>query len=471
MSIATSAGDAVYGLGKVMAVARATFTEGVIARHILVMTGTSALSLFAVFLVDILTLVYVSMLHEPVLLAAVGIAKVLIFLNSAVANGLIIAAATVLSERIGHRATQAVSRFTSSLMLMVFVASGLTAALQLVMIFPITHLLGADAATYEAARVFIWLTLPFSVLQSVMQMSAQILRTAGDSRRALWAVLSGAATLAVADPLLIFVLDLGIEGAGLAYALSATVSVCLGVYWVRRHVGMAGSIKPRLLRMHLRRTFRIALPAMVGNLATPVGLAYLVSSVAAFGTSALAAMAVLDRVMQFAYCVFFALPSALAPVLGQNIGAHLDPRVNSAISFSRRLVVVYGLVIWGLLLLSCSTIANFYGLEGEGRALLLAFCQVGGGLWVFIGLDFVAISVFLTMGRPWWVALFAWLRSTVGTLPFVFVATHLFGSSGAMPGMFTGNALVALASIMTASFTARRFFTARSRLPASGLVE
>ena len=81
----------------------ARFTQGSVSRHVMVMASTSALSLFAVFLVDILTLFYVALLHEPELLAAVGIAKVLIFLNSALANGLIIAAASVLSERIGHK--------------------------------------------------------------------------------------------------------------------------------------------------------------------------------------------------------------------------------------------------------------------------------------------------------------------------------------------------------------------------------
>lgn len=446
-----------------MAVAGGKFTEGGVARHILVMTSTSALSLFAVFLVDILTLVYVSMLHDPMLLAAVGIAKVLIFLNSALANGLILAAATVLAERVGHRAMKAVSRFTSSLMLMVVTVSGVSAGAQLALIVPITHLLGADAATYEAARIFIWLTLPFTVLQAVMQMSAQMLRAAGDSRRALWVVLSGAATLAVADPLLIFVFGLGLEGAGIAFGLSASVAAGLGVYWVRRHVGMTLSASPKLLRMHVRRTFSIALPAMAANLATPAGLAYLVSSMAAYGTSALAAMAVLDRVMQFSYCAFFALPSALAPVFGQNIGAHRDDRVRAAIVFSRRLVIAYGLAVWVVLIVCCTPIADFYGLVGEGRALFTAFCQVGGGLWVLIGLDFVAISVFVTMRRPWLIAAFAWLRATAGTVPFVYIATHQFGSSGAMPGMFAGNACVALISVFTASVTAKHFFAQRAR--------
>ncbi len=447
----------------------ARFTRGSIARHVMVMASTSALSLFAVFLVDILTLVYVSMLHQPVLLAAVGIAKVLIFFNGALANGLIIAAASVLAERIGHRATRTVPPLTASLMLMVMAVSGLCAMVQLALVAPITHWLGADASVYDAARGFIWLALPFTVLQSATQMAAQMLRTAGDSRRALWLVLSGAATLAVADPLLIFGLDLGLEGAGMAYALSASVSCGLGIYWVRRHIGMAGSVSLKRLRLYAGRIGRVALPAMVANVATPVGLAYLVSTVSAFGTSALAAMAVMDRVMQFAFCAFFALPSALAPVLGQNIGAQQPERVTAAIVFTRRLVIAYGLGVWAVLLASCGMIADFYGLEGQGRDLFLAFCRVGGGLWVVIGLDFVAIAVFVTMERAWLVAVFAWLRATLGTLPFVYVGSHLFGSSGAVPGMLTGNALIAVLSIFTAAGVARRFISRRARASSAGV--
>ncbi|WP_024657880.1 MATE family efflux transporter [Pseudomonas syringae USA007] len=446
-----------------MAHAGARFTQGSVAQHIVVTASTSALSLFAIFLVDILTLVYVSMLHDPVLLAAVGIAKVLLFFNSALTTGLIIAATAVLSERIGHRAVRSVPRLAASLMLMVVMVSGLGAALQLALVVPITHWLGAEAATYEAARSFIWLTLPFTVLQAVMQMSAQMLRTTGDNRRALTVVLSAAATLAVADPFFIFVLDLGLKGAGIAFAVSAGVSASIGVYWVRRRIGLVFTRNLKLLRLHAGRTFRLALPAMAANLATPVGLAYLVASLSTFGTSALAAMTVLDRVLQFSYCAFFALPGALAPVLGQNIGANRDDRVRSAIVFSRRMVVCYGLVVWLVLILCGGMIADLYQLGAEARAVFIAFCWWGGGLWVVIGLDFVAIAVFITMKKSWWVAVFAWLRATAGTVPFVLAGTHWFGSSGALPGMFAGNAVIALISIATASLTAKRFYTGRPR--------
>ena len=55
----------------------------------------------------------------------------------------------------------------------------------------------------------------------------------------------------------------------------------------------------------------------------------------------------------------------------------------------------------------------------------------------------------------------AWLRATLGTVPFVLGGIHLFGAAGAFPAMLTGNALIAVTSITIASLTARRFFQRR----------
>ncbi|WP_434681665.1 hypothetical protein J3P77_10790 [Pseudomonas sp. R1-18] len=441
-----------------MAAACARFTDGSVARHVLVMIGTSAISLFAVFLVDILTLVYVSMLHEPLLIAAVGIAKVLIFANTALVSGLIVAATSVLSKRIGQRGTQGLGGQAFSLVMMVVATSCATTILQLAFAEPLMYLVGADTTLYLAARDFIWLALPATILQAAMQMCAQILRAAGHSARALGVVLSGAVTLAIADPLLIFVLDLKLWGAGIAYATSALVSTALGLYWVRRLIGLAWHRNLKLFRRHCAQTLRVGLPAVVGNVATPVAIAYLIASVTSFGIEALAGMTVADRVTQFAYCVFFAIPGALAPILGQNVGAGLPQRALAAVAFARRLVTGYGLLVWALLAFSGGAIADFYQLSGQGRALFLAFCRYGGLLWAIMSLDFIAQSVFLTMGRPWLVAVFAWLRVTLGTLPFVWAGSHWFGAAGALPGMLTGNALIAICSTIAASLAARRLF-------------
>jgi Na+-driven multidrug efflux pump len=429
-----------------------------VARHVAVMTGTSAVSLFAVFLVDILTLVYVGMLHAPVLIAAVGVAKVLVFTNTALVSGLVIAGTATLSRRIGEQGSGAVAGQTLSLLALVVIAATVGATLQLTFMQPLMRVLGADAATAQAARDFILLALPATVLQAATQMAVQILRAAGHSARALWVVLAGAASLAVADPLLIFALDLKLWGAGLAYGLSAIVSCALGLWWVRREVGLTWAIGLHTMRGHWAEALRIGLPAVVGNMATPVAIAYLIASVASFGVEALAAMTVVDRVTQFAYCVFFAIPGALAPVLGQNVGAGLSQRSLNAVTLTRKLVLIYGVLAWALIAMLEPVIADFYQLSGAGRTLFEMFCAYGGLMWALISLDFISQAVFMTMGRPWLVAVFAWLRVTAGSIPFIWAGSRWFGSGGAVLGMLAGNALIAIASTLAASLAARRFF-------------
>jgi Na+-driven multidrug efflux pump len=444
-----------------MTLARARFTTGSVGAHIVAMATASGVGLLAVFLVDILTLLYVSLLHDQTLLAAVGLAKTLLFINSAFTSGMVIAAGVLLSERTGRHAGRRWGQLVSHLLVLGLVIAGAVAALEVAGLAPLSRWLGADAPAYQAARPFLWIALPASVLMAAMQMCAQMLKAQGHIRPALTVLLSGAASLALADPVLIFSCGLGLQGAALSYLLSAGVSLGVGLWLVKRHIGLAARVRPRLLRLHAGRTLRLALPAMLANLAMPVGIVYLTLTLASQGTSALAGMAVIDRVLQLAYCMFFALPGALVPVLAQNLGAGLDARVRATLSAARWLVTLYGVAVWLLLIVCGPHLADYFELRDLGRELFLAFCQWGGGAWILFGLDFVAQAVFFTLGRAWWVAGFGWLRGTLGSLPFIYLGSRGFGANGALLGMWCGNALVATLAIWAAAHHARGFLGER----------
>lgn len=443
----------------------ATFTQGSIARHVLTLVSTSALSLLAVFLVDILTLAYVARLGDQRLLAAVGMAKTLMFLNGAFVSGVIIAAGALLSERIGKHARKRLARLVTHLLLMAVLASALIAGLEYVCLGALGRWFGAVGEVDQASRSFIAMSLTSCVPMALAQISAQLLKSQGHPRTALAVLLSGALTLAMADPLFIFALGMGIQGAGLSCLVAATLSALVGLVCVRRYLGVSTRVRFRLFSLHTRRTARVAIPAMLANLAMPVGITYLMVTLATLGTSVLAGMAVIDRFLQLGYCLYFALPTALVPVLAQNLGAGRDDRAARAVGFTRRLVVLYGVALWLILAASGPMIADYFQLADAGREMFLAFSRYGAGLWILFGLDFVAQSTFLTMGGAWWVPVFGWLRGTAGTLPFVYFGAQWAGGVGALSGMWLGNASVALLAIITAWLLTRRF----SRLRANSL--
>ena len=66
------------------------FVVGSTMRHVLVMTGTGAAGLVAIFIVDLVSLLYISWLNDPSLTAGVGLATVVMFFTISINVGLMI---------------------------------------------------------------------------------------------------------------------------------------------------------------------------------------------------------------------------------------------------------------------------------------------------------------------------------------------------------------------------------------------
>lgn len=82
--------------------------------------------------------------------------------------------------------------------------------------------------------------------------------------------------------------------------------------------------------------------------------------------------------------------------------------------------------------------------------MLISVLIFSGPLWILIGRELLAVAMFVSFRSAWYVPAFAWLRATVGTIPFVWIGASLYGSSGAFIAMMIGNAGVAvIASIIS----------------------
>ncbi|KPW77787.1 MULTISPECIES: MATE family efflux transporter [Pseudomonas syringae group] len=426
-----------------MTVTRAVFTEGSMLRHVMFMTSTSATSLLSIFLIEVLTVVYIAMLRDDSLLAAFAVAKTLMFFLIAMILGIAVAVSTAVSRGLGSGMPDKARRLASSGLLLGVMATLGAAALELIVLEPAVRMLGGEGSIFATARDYLWISLPASVLVAVEQLCVQILRSAGFGKQAMWTLLIATAAVAIADPLLIIVFDLGLTGAGIAYLMSSIVSAFLGFYYVHRVARLTCRVSLTYLSGDIIDIGRTAIPAVVGNLATPVGMAYVMAAMAPFGSQALAAIGVIDRVIQVAFCVVFALPGALIPILGQNLGAMNTARVSQAVKTTYVLLICYGAATSLLLILLAEPLARLFHVSGEGLAVFSAFCRWGGLFWTLIGLQFIATSIFISVGRPVYVTLFGWLRASLGTVPFVWYGAQAFGSVGVMLGQLLGNTIVA----------------------------
>src|SRR5579872_684319 len=138
----------------------ARFVQGSTMRHVVVMAGTGAIGLVAVFAVDLLNLFYLSILGQRSIAAAIGFAGVVGFFQISVAIGMTIGVGAVVSRAIGAGQTEDARRIaTSALVVMVLVTEVIGIA-TVIFLDPILDLMDARGETRLLAAQFLTITSP-----------------------------------------------------------------------------------------------------------------------------------------------------------------------------------------------------------------------------------------------------------------------------------------------------------------------
>ena len=440
----------------------ARFTTGSTMRHVAVMTATGAVGLMSLFLVDVANLFYISMLGEAELAAAIGFAGTVQFFMISVSIGLSIAATATVSRAVGAGDTAGARRLAASSMLILVAALGLVTALVWLNRRSALMLIGATGETLEVADGFLAIVLPSVPILGVAMVSGGLLRSVGDARRAMYVTLIAGAVGAALDPLFIFGFGLGVDGAAIVSVLARLTTAGVGLWGAVRVHDLIGRLDLGVALGDARQLMAIAGPAVATQVSTPIGNAYLTRLVSEYGDSAVAGWAVTGRMTALAFAGIFTLSGALGPILGQNLGAGLYPRIRRAYRDALVFVSLYVLVAWALLWLASDLIVAGFGLAGPGAEVLRAFTRFGAGAFLFTGALFVSNAAFNNLGRPAWATGFNWSRDALA-IPALGVV--IGGASGAS-GVVLIQALAALLIGALAALTALRYVERLTAPPA-----
>ncbi len=426
-------------------------------RHVAVMTATGAIGLMAVFSVDLLSLFWVSRLGDQAFKAAVGYVGLATFFAMSITIGLTIAASATVSRAIGAGDRPRGRRLAASSLTIAAIASILVTAVMFVFRdWALIHVVHASGEPLAVASKFLAVTLPANVPMALGFVMSGLLRAVGDARRAMYVTLSGAIVTAVLDPTLIFGLGLGVYGA--AWATVASRLVFLMVGW--RGSVIVHDIVARPSLRAARRDFgpimAIGFPAIMANLATPVGSAYTVRVFSDIGEAAIAAGAIIDRVTPVAFAVIFALTGSVGPIIGQNYGARLMARVQRTLTDAFVLSVGYVIVAWAALALAAPLIVAAFDAAGDSAAYVTFYCRWGVVAWLFLACLFVANTAFNNLGFPILSMVFNWGRATLGTIPFVTLGVRYGGVQGGLIGVALGCAVFGVIGVAAAYGTTAR---------------
>ena len=300
----------------------------------------------------------------------------------------------------------------------------------------------------------ITLGIPFYMFGQAMN---PIIRADGNPKFAMISTLVGAVINIILDPILIFALGLGVQGAAIATVLSQAV----GAIWILRFLtGPKTTLK--LKKEYLKPEKKTILPVVALGISSFVMLSTesllsisFSSSLARYGGDvAVGAMTVITSASQLATLPLQGICQGGQPVMSFNFGAGKKSRVKEAFRFQLTLCFGYTTLFWLLMMLVPGAVAGIF----TSDAALIGYTTWAMRIYMAgifaMGVQIACQQSFMALGQAKVSLLLACLRKIILLIPLIFILPHLV--SDPVFGVFLAEPV---SDILAAAVTAFTFFT------------
>ena len=272
---------------------------------------------------------------------------------------------------------------------------------------------------YSLGTIFVQVTLGLNAYITAQGFTTISMRT----------TLIGAGLNIVLDPVFIFGLDMGVQGAALATILSQAVSAA----WVLRFL-TGGKTKWRLRRENLRPRASVVLPCLALGLSpfimqsteSLIAVCFNSSLLKYGGDLAVGAMTVLTSIMQLAMMPLEGLTQGAQPIVSYNYGARNPQRVREAFRCLLMACVTYSLTMWTLAQLMPQVFAGIFTPDPELQAYAAWALRIYMAATGIFGVQIACQQTFIALGNAKASLFLAVLRKIILLIPLIYILPHFF---------------------------------------------
>lgn len=272
---------------------------------------------------------------------------------------------------------------------------------------------------YAAGTVFVQITLGMN-----MFITAQ-----GFAKTGMLSVLIGAAANIILDPIFIFGLDMGVQGAALATVLSQAMSCA----WVLAFLfGKKTHLKIKKENLLLKS--KVILPSLALGLSTfimqasesVISVCFNASLLRYGGDTAVGAMTILTSVMQFAMLPLQGLGQGAQPIISYNYGAGNTERVKSAFKLLLITSMCYATLLWAAVMLFPQAFAAMFTSEPELLAFTKKALRIYMACMLLFGIQMACQMTFTSLGNAKASITVAVVRKFVLLIPLIYIMPQIF---------------------------------------------
>ncbi|MBR5754052.1 MAG: MATE family efflux transporter [Clostridia bacterium] len=358
-------------------------------------------------------------------------------------------AGAVVSRQLGQGQKEEAGKTASTGFFLAFFVGFVLSVLGLLTIHPLMRLLGSTETILPYAVEYgrcIFFSGMFFASSCVLN---NVLRYEGRAFYAMIGLVSGSVLNIFLDPLFIFGFGLGIRGAGIATALSQTISFLLLLSMFLRGKTVSHLSVRNIDLKHFATTSRICrngLPSLVRQMLAMFGTTILNVSARPYGDAAIAAMTIDGRVAMFIFAFVLGIGQGYQPVAAYNHGAGRNDRVREGYWFT---LITSEIVVGVLAVLAMVFAAPVVGFFRDDPEVI----RIGAKAMYFFGISafFQPVSVctnmmFQSIGNSRIATFLSSLRSGLYYIPILLILPRFLGLLGIQSAVMWSDLLTALTS-------------------------
>ena len=276
-------------------------------------------------------------------LAAIGASTSIMFLIMGFCNGSCAGFAIPVAQAFGAKDFRKMRTYVSNSYRIAITFAVVITLLSCLFCKKILHLVNTPLEVFDDAYIFLMLqfaAIPFTIGYNLL---AGQIRALGNSKQPFYFLITASVVNILLDVLLILILGLGVEGAGIATLLSQASSVCLCIRFIKKKMQI-------LIPQGEERDFDNKKISILLNNGVPMGLQFSITGIGiimlqsannALGITCVAAFIAAMRIKYLFTCVFENIGVAMATYCGQNLGAKKMERISQGVRAAIKMMLIF----------------------------------------------------------------------------------------------------------------------------------
>lgn len=276
--------------------------------------------------------------------------------------------------------------------------------------------LGAEGETWSCGKTylqFVIIDMPFLYTVNIY---AAIRQAQGDTVRPMFLNLGGIIINMILDPLLMVVFNLGVMGAALATVAAKAIPAVIAFILLnnKKDDVYLNLSKLKFEKEKIKNILVVGLPTAIGGSTMQFGFLLMTRNVLKYGTQAMAAYGIGNKINGLITLPTNGIGSAVATIVGQNVGAEQYERAEEGYRLSMKISVVF-LFVGGMILsrmpISTAIVKIFsddeqvIAMAAEFLSIMAFWCFANGvynsSMGLFQGSGHTEVTMIIDAARLW----------------------------------------------------------------------